>query len=531
MQRTLIFPPWFVALALVWLSLAGSTGAATIHEAAAAGDLAAVRALLQSDPGLVNRRERGTTPLHEAARQGHLDVVKLLVEHGADLNVRDMSGLTPLRLALGYQRKEVADWLRRQGALETVPRPGGPATPAVRVPGNASPGSSQTNPPPALQAPVLPPAPYVAVQPRTPAITSNPPARAFTPDAPLDPLLFPIHEAAQVGDAEHIKRLLRTWPELLEAQDDKGLTPLHVAAAHGRSLVAEALLARRANVHAVTRFGWVPLHLAATNGDPATIKALLAYGAQVQARTRNDETPLILACRFGRVAAAQLLLEARSDPNAVEKTSGATPLHLAAAAGSEPLARLLIARGARINALDQYGDTPLSLAMGTGRDDLIQYLRQQGAREPAGRTLTATEQSLVEAYKKMDETLQRGSTAEKRRLAASLLLTPAEARRLFPRHAAQAAAVAEEMQATLKAELDKGLKSTLKEGEIWKIEPGPPTPYVQHCQSQGLIAPDVPIHTLLVKRQGQKSSEAALYCLINGRWVPLPPLGRILDSP
>jgi hypothetical protein len=350
-------------------------------------------------------------------------------------------------------------------------------------------------------------------------------------DAGSDPLLFPIHEAAQVGDAEHVKRLVRTWPELMEAQDDKGLTPLHVAAANGRAQVVEALLARRANVHATTRFGWVPLHFAATNGNPAIIKLLLAHGAQVQARTRNNETALLLACRVGSLASAQLLLEAGSDPNAAEKGGGHTPLHLAAMLGNEPLARLLLARGANVNSADKFGDTPLVLALETGRGEIIQLFRQHGGREPSGRVLSAAEQNLVAFYRKMDEVLQGGSIAEKRRVAGSLLLTPAEARRVFPKTPNAAAAVAEEMQTQLRTEFDKGLRTSLKEGEIWSIEPGPPSPYVRECQSQGLIAPDVPIHTLLVRRQGQKSSEAALYCLINGRWVPLPPLDRILGQP
>jgi ankyrin repeat protein len=506
--------------------------AAAVHEAAAAGDLDKVRALIQADPGLLNLRERGTTPLHEAARNGRIEVVKFLVQRGADVNIRDMSGLTPLRLAMGYQRKEVVDWLRSQGGLESVPSVTTKSAPGpVPKPPALVPERPAVTPLPAAQ-PTKPTAPPEARPgtPTTPAMTNRPPA-TLQADAAMDPLLFPIHEAALVGDAEHIKRLVRTWPELMEAQDDRGLTPLHVAAGNGRQQVVEALLGRRANVHASTKFGWVPLHFAATNGDPATIKLLLAYGAQVQAKTRNDETPLHLACRSGHLAAAQLLLEAKAEVNPVEKTAGSTPLHLAAVAGSEPLVSLLLAKGANVNAADAYGDTPLSLALPLGREGVIRVLRQHGGREPAGRVFNAVEQSLVDSYRKMDEVLQRGGNAEKRKVAMGLLLTPAEARRLFPKNASEAANVAEEMQTQLKAELDKGLKGNLKEGEIWHIEPGPPTPYVQQCQSQGLIASDVPICTLLVKRQGQRASEAALYCLINGRWLPLPPLGRILPQP
>ena len=36
-------------------------------------------------------------------------------------------------------------------------------------------------------------------------------------------MAFPIHEAAEVGDLEQVKALLKTWPELLEALRDSGV--------------------------------------------------------------------------------------------------------------------------------------------------------------------------------------------------------------------------------------------------------------------------------------------------------------------
>ena len=51
-------------------------------EAARAGDVPKMRALLQEHPGLYNAGYWYTQPLHFAVREGHLEAVKLLAGHG-----------------------------------------------------------------------------------------------------------------------------------------------------------------------------------------------------------------------------------------------------------------------------------------------------------------------------------------------------------------------------------------------------------------------------------------------------------------
>ena len=519
----------------VALLLAGAArlAAGEIHEAAAAGDVEKVRSLLKAKPDLVNLRELGTTPLHEAARNGRLEVVKLLVAARANINTRDSSGLTPLKLAMGHNRTEVAEWLRQNGGLETVA-----ASPRT----NTLPAAKSSPPPvpvkPALPAvepakPVPPPA-QPSTSPPSPGIPAAPaslPARApAKPAEPaLNPVTFPIHEAAEVGDLEQVKALLKAWPELLEAENEKGLTPLHAAAANARKDVAEALLARRANVRARTRYAWTPLHFAATKGHAPTVTLLLAYGAPVNDKTRNDDTPLLMAARGGHVEVAKLLLEAKAEVNVAEKTTGSMPLHLAVAQGNLPMVELLVAKGADVNAQDEHGDTPLALANFGGHEAITRLLEQRGAREAPTPPLTPTEQSLVDFYRNLDRVLQTGSAQEKRKMTLALLPTRADMQKFFPKHAAQAVKVADEIQREVKAAMDQGLFAPPQEGAIWKVQPAAPSPFVQQCQSKGLIPADVPVYTLSVKRKGRKSSVEA-YCFVNGRWIPLPPLARIIPD-
>ena len=68
--------------------------------AAAQGDLAALRALLDRDPSLVTARHKGTTALHLSVR--HPEAARLLLERGADPNAREEGdNALPLHWAAG----------------------------------------------------------------------------------------------------------------------------------------------------------------------------------------------------------------------------------------------------------------------------------------------------------------------------------------------------------------------------------------------------------------------------------------------
>ncbi len=89
---------------------------AEFMRACTAGDVEALRELLQRDPGLV--RERlfgGTTALHAAAR--HPAAVRLLLEHGADANARDIGdNASPLHFAAANRILESVRLLLDAGA-------------------------------------------------------------------------------------------------------------------------------------------------------------------------------------------------------------------------------------------------------------------------------------------------------------------------------------------------------------------------------------------------------------------------------
>jgi ankyrin repeat protein len=97
-----------------------STGGMTpLHWAARNGDLAKVKALLDSNAGLASKRDNyKKTPLHFAAIRGHKDVAELLLAKKANVNARDKYDRTPLHYAIMNGNKDVAELLRRHGGKE-----------------------------------------------------------------------------------------------------------------------------------------------------------------------------------------------------------------------------------------------------------------------------------------------------------------------------------------------------------------------------------------------------------------------------
>jgi hypothetical protein len=85
---------------------------------------------------------------------------------------------------------------------------------------------------------------------------------------------------------------------------------------------------------------------AVRKGDLAATRAALEAGVPVDARFRYERTALSFAADRGHVEIVRLLLERGADVNAKDTFYGATPLVWAATNGHAEVARILLARGA-----------------------------------------------------------------------------------------------------------------------------------------------------------------------------------------
>ena len=64
----------------------------SIHDAAAKGNIDAVKHHLAAGVDVNAKGYRGFTPLHYAARNGRKEIVELLIAKGADVNVKIVNG-------------------------------------------------------------------------------------------------------------------------------------------------------------------------------------------------------------------------------------------------------------------------------------------------------------------------------------------------------------------------------------------------------------------------------------------------------
>jgi ankyrin repeat protein len=89
----------------------------SIHEAAALGNIEAVKQFLDSGTDVNAKDKTGGTPLDEAAGWGRKDIVELLIAKGADVNAKfEDDGSTPLHLAAWKGHFETAELLIAKGA-------------------------------------------------------------------------------------------------------------------------------------------------------------------------------------------------------------------------------------------------------------------------------------------------------------------------------------------------------------------------------------------------------------------------------
>lgn len=113
------------------------------------------------------------------------------------------------------------------------------------------------------------------------------------------------------NDSPKVAVLLAAHPRTdIDAANDKGETPLMMAALRGQLELAQALLKRGA---AVNREGWTPLHYAASGPEPKLVQMLLDRGAQIDAPSPNGTTPLMMAARYGAIDSAELLRQRGAD--------------------------------------------------------------------------------------------------------------------------------------------------------------------------------------------------------------------------
>ena len=208
------------------------------------------------------------------------------------------------------------------------------------------------------------------------------------------------------GDTQEIADWVKDDPQIAESRDAQGVSALLWAVYSGHTVVRDFLrsgleldLAEAAAVGDAARLrellgadpatakeransrsadGWPLLHLAAAFADREAVLTLLDAGAAVdqvsQTPMRNQALHALLALSKD-AEITRLLIERGADVNAAQ-TAGYRPLHQAAVAGREDLVRMLLDAGADKTTRCDRGKTPAEYGRERGHDAVAELLEE-----------------------------------------------------------------------------------------------------------------------------------------------------------
>jgi len=281
-----------------------STYHARLCWACAQGDYEKAKRLLSAaciDARVVD--ELGRTALHLAACGGNVKIVRYLIATGAEVNAEDKRGRAPLTDALLMEHDDVVKALKQAGA----------------------------------------------VQGRNVSHTCM--------CAPYEHLCKAVADA----DEQELKTLI-AHENPVDASDPHKRVALHVAAAEGHVAMAELLMEKGADPNAEDEFGITPLHMSVNSRHDLCSDALVRHGAHFGAKF-DQARHLCVAASEGDVDHLERLVKYRCDVN-VKDDLGRTALHVAAASLTEPAVSFLLrVDGVRVNEENKWGETPLDEAL------------------------------------------------------------------------------------------------------------------------------------------------------------------------
>ncbi|XP_059130811.1 ankyrin repeat domain-containing protein 27 isoform X1 [Peromyscus eremicus] len=149
------------------------------------------------------------------------------------------------------------------------------------------------------------------------------------------------------------------------SRDDRGQTPLHVAALCGQASLIDFLVSKGAMVNATDYHGATPLHLACQKGFQSVTLLLLHYKASTEVQDNNGNTPLHLACTYGHEDCVKALVyyDVQACRLDIGNEKGDTALHIAARWGYQGIIETLLQNGAPTETQNRMKETPLKCAL------------------------------------------------------------------------------------------------------------------------------------------------------------------------
>ncbi|XP_069595359.1 ankyrin repeat domain-containing protein 27 isoform X2 [Ranitomeya imitator] len=190
------------------------------------------------------------------------------------------------------------------------------------------------------------------------------------------------------------------------SRDDRGYTPLHIAAICGQSQFIDLLICKGAVVNATDYHGSTPLHLACQKGHQKIALLLLHYKASRDIQDNNGNTPLHLACTHGHEDCVKALVyyDVTSCRLDCGNEKGDSALHIAARWGYQPIIEVLLQNGADTNKANKRKETPLHCALNSKILSIMESAHVGDTRRPSN------SESLSQSPPRSADTISRDSS-------------------------------------------------------------------------------------------------------------------------
>lgn len=416
-----------------YIKASNAQGTRPLQYAVLHGRLDIARWLLENGGDVYATDNQGASSVHTAVSAGHTDIINLLLDHRPYRDVKDQQGFGPVH----YVQSERSDILRLLiGAGASVDTHDGnghtPLFDAVirgderRVALFANHGANlDAKQPyrfnrPLLESPEWTPIQVAAIMGHLGVLKVLIEKGVDINEKNSQYERNILHLAAREGKHEIVQYLIETGMNF-EERDGNSATATHLAAVSrvsGCDIALGHLLKAGAEIEAQSNRGRTPLYYAAKLGNVTQTKMLLDAGANIEARGKYGLTPLLISAEYGNVETTELLLIRNADIHAknidgssvlhlaasgaggsknsiaviklllrrgasmaevADKLSGRFPIHDAAMYGCDEVVKLFLDHGFAVDAVDYNGARPIEYAALQGQIEVARVLLERGA--------------------------------------------------------------------------------------------------------------------------------------------------------
>lgn len=201
-----------------------------------------------------------------------------------------------------------------------------------------------------------------------------------------------LHLATQEQYPDIVECLIHSDSDLksifdINAQNNSGWTPLHLAARSGRLITVQILLRNGASISSVNSSEETALHISAYQGHKYVVNELIDHFKKHPAQDDNlilmedncQDTPFVIAVREGHYAISDIFIKNIAPLEPIQLQGKKQALIAAASRNNSDLVKLLLDHNWDVNARDDNGETALHMAAEYNHPSIMELLIGRGA--------------------------------------------------------------------------------------------------------------------------------------------------------